>query len=60
MTDDKIKTIRVLQFTGKEEDWNRWSKTFMATAAVKGYKVAPSEDTKTGVAENLNKNEGLA
>ena len=40
MTDEKIKTIRVLQFTGKEEDWNRWSKTFMATAAVKGYRIA--------------------
>ncbi len=38
MADNTIKTIRIIPFSGKEEDWNRWSKTFMATATVKGYK----------------------
>ena len=38
MADTTIKTIRIIPFSGKEEDWNRWSKTFMATATVKGYK----------------------
>jgi len=38
MADTTIKTIRIIPFSGKEEDWNWWSKTFMATATVKGYK----------------------
>ena len=38
MTETTIKTIRIIPFSGKEEDWNRWSKTFLATATVKGYK----------------------
>ena len=38
MAETTIKTIRIIPFSGKEEDWNRWSKTFLATATVKGYK----------------------
>ena len=31
-------TIRILSFTGKDEDWNMWSKKFLATANRRGYK----------------------
>ena len=34
---DAFMTIRVLPFSGKEEDWNRWSKTFLSTATSRGY-----------------------
>jgi len=39
-----IKAIRILPFSGKQEDWNRWSKTFLATAIAKGNKevIKPS------------------
>ena len=32
-----IKTIRVIKFSGKDADWNRWSKTFRAMSVTKGY-----------------------
>lgn len=38
--DDGLKTIRVLAFSGKESDWNRWSKTFMALAKMRGLSEA--------------------
>ncbi len=44
-----IKTIRViLPFSGKAEDWNRWSKTFLATATAKGHRevIRPTDPTK--------------
>ena len=31
-------SYRVLPFSGKEEDWNMWSKKFLATAKRRGYK----------------------
>ena len=34
---DAFRTIRALPFSGKEEDWNRWSKTFLSTATSRGY-----------------------
>ena len=51
MAETTIKTIRIIPFSGKEEDWNRWSKTFIATATVKGYKdvlipLDPEEDAE--------------
>ena len=33
---DPQKTIRIVVFTGKDEDWNRWSKTFLAMVTAKG------------------------
>ena len=36
MTD--MKAIRIIPFSGKAEDWNRWSKTFLATATAKGHR----------------------
>ena len=56
MADTTIKTIRIIPFSGKEEDWNRWSKTFMATATVKGYKdvLLPIDpDTPAELADNI-------
>lgn len=46
MTD--IKAIRVIPFSGKAEDWNRWSKTFMATATAKGHRevLRPTDPDK--------------
>ena len=35
---DTLRSIRIIPFSGKAEDWNRWSKTFLATASAKGYK----------------------
>ena len=35
---DDFKTISVLPISGKEEDWNRWSKTFLSTANSRGYR----------------------
>ena len=40
MSIDKVRTIRVLEFSGKDEDWNRWSKTFLATAKHKEFSNA--------------------
>ena len=43
-----IKAIRVIPFSGKTEDWNRWSKTFLATATAKGHRevLKPTDPTK--------------
>ena len=40
MVPDAVETtIRILvSFSGKEEDWNMWSKKFLATAQRRGYK----------------------
>ena len=40
MTEEKVQTICILPFSGKEEDWNCWSKTFMVTAGIRGYRKA--------------------
>jgi len=40
MTEERVQTIRILEFSGKKEDWNRWSKTFVATTGIKGYRRA--------------------
>ena len=43
----ELRSIRILPFSGKTEDWNRWSKTFLATATAKGYRqvLKPSDPT---------------
>ena len=45
MTD--MKAIRIIPFSGKAEDWNRWSKTFLATATAKGHRevLRPTDPT---------------
>ena len=54
MAETTIKTIRIIPFSGKEEDWNRWSKTFLATATVKGYKdvLIPVDDDEDAELED--------
>ena len=46
MTD--IKAIRVIPFSGKTEDWNRWSKTFLANATARGHRevLKPADPNK--------------
>ena len=34
---DDIKTIRILQFSGKEDYWDEWSEKFKGIAAERGY-----------------------
>jgi hypothetical protein len=53
MTD--MKAIRIIPFSGKSEDWNRWSKTFLATATAKGHRevLRPTDPDKTA-SEKMN------
>ena len=32
------KTIRVIPFSGKQEEWRMWSRKFLARAKIRGYK----------------------
>jgi hypothetical protein len=34
---DDIKTIRILEFSGKEDDWDEWSEKFQEIASERGY-----------------------
>ena len=47
------KTVKIVPFTGKKEDWNKWSKKFLAQAKYKGFREAlegkqevPAADTE--------------
>ena len=33
-----IKSLKGLTFSGNDEDWSRWSKSFLISADVKGYR----------------------
>ena len=35
--EDKNAFIKILPFSGKEEDWSMWSQKFIAMAGIKGY-----------------------
>ena len=35
MSDEK--TIRILTFSGKKDDWNMWAEKFLAKASIKGF-----------------------
>ena len=50
-----FRTIRVLPFSGKEEDLNRWSKTFLSTATSRGYREV-LKPTNEKVLANADKN----
>ena len=39
MSDLSEKSIRILTFSGKKEDWTMWSDKFLAKASMKGYDV---------------------
>ena len=50
MADSEDKAIRILTFSGKEEDWRMWSAKFMAKARLRGFDtilegvvIAPSD-----------------
>ena len=46
--DETHRSIRVIKFSGKEEDWHKWSKRFLAMAIAKGYlEVLITVDAKT-------------
>ena len=34
---DELKAIKVLKSTGKENDWDNWSETFVALARARGF-----------------------
>ncbi len=37
MMSDTMKTVNIVPFSGKKEDWLCWSKTFLAASTVRGY-----------------------
>ncbi len=37
MNQDEMKTVRYLKFSGKQEDWDEWSQTFLALARARDY-----------------------
>ena len=58
--DNEVTTIRILSFSGKEEEWERWSKKFMAMAqrwkyhkVLKGLVNIPAEDDDELTEEQL-------
>ena len=54
---DNFSTIRVLPFSGKEEDWNRWSKTFLSMATSRGYRevlTPTNENVLADADKNIN------
>ena len=51
----ELRYTRIIPFSGKTEDWNRWSKTFLATATAKGYReVLKPSDTNKKADSSLN------
>ena len=34
---DELKTIKVLEFTGKESEWDHWSEKFVVLARARGF-----------------------
>ena len=58
------KSIKVIEFSGKEKDWKIWSRKFLAQASRKGYKkllsgaeAIPSESEYTAAAGETNDDE---
>ena len=52
---DEVKAIKVLKFTGKESEWDRWSEKFVALARARGFagillgtEQAPNADEEIG------------
>jgi DNA-binding ferritin-like protein (Dps family) len=53
--DETHRSIRVIEFSGKEEDWHKWSKRFLAMATARGYlDVLIPVDIKTTQDANQN------
>ena len=52
---NQSKAIRIIAFSGKQEDWNCWSKQFLATKMAKGHKeVLKPKDLKVKQDSNNN------
>ena len=52
---DKSKAIRIIAFSGKQEDWNCWSKQFLATETARGHReVLKPKDPKVRQDSNDN------
>jgi hypothetical protein len=45
MSSLKQKSMKVIEFTGKDKDWKIWSRKFLAQANRKGYKKLLSRAT---------------
>ena len=53
---DDIKTIRILQVSGKEDDWDEWSEKFKGIAAERGYlDIMLGFTTVPGTSVNIDK-----
>ena len=53
---DTMRTLKIVPFSGKKEDWNRWSKTFLAASTVRGYRevIKPTnEDVPADSKKNI-------
>ena len=50
---EDIKTIRVLTFSSKQQDWDEWSQKFLSMAAERGYREI-MEDKERPPRESLN------
>ena len=46
---DNWKSTKILPFSGKQQDWNKWSKTFLSAASARGYQevIKPRDPTTT-------------
>ena len=44
---DEMKSVKVLEFSGKEADWDMWSRKFLAIAAIRRYKDVLLKVVKT-------------
>ena len=52
---DKSKDIRIIAFSGKQEDWNCWSKQLLATKTAMGHReVLKPKDLKVRQDSNDN------
>ena len=52
---DKSKAIRIIAFSGKQKDWNCWSKQFLATKTARGHReVLKPKDPKVKKDSNNN------
>ena len=37
VSQDELKAIKILKFTGKESEWDHWSEKFIALARARGF-----------------------
>ena len=52
---EESKAIRIIAFSGKQQDWNCWSKQFLATKTARGHrKVLKPKDPKVKQDSNDN------